>query len=119
MALYLLWALFCFGKKTAFKRKTQGLGLRTRFSRVHKAQKKKADALSGLSTKIPEEELKKYDNIVKATLDNFGDWTASNLVNWTHKQGSAWDKKYNYDEKYATLDNHDIMLDFEGILDNG
>ena len=90
------------------------------FPRVHKRQKKNNNSLDNLSTGIPLEKLKKYDDVIQATLKNFGDWTANELVAWTHEDGKAWSKTYHLlDAKYAPMDNHDISLDFKSLFTNG
>jgi len=89
------------------------------FEDVHKRQKRNKDTLYGLDmTKTSVEEMKQYDEIIKATLDHFGDWSASDLVRWTHQEDSAWFKKYHFGQKYKTLDNNDIFLDFKQVVVN-
>ena len=86
------------------------------FPRVHKKQKKNNGSLNGLPMSISADSLGKYDEVIIPVLDHFGTWTASGLVAWTHEEGKAWHKKYHNDEKYASLDNHDIILDFERFV---
>ncbi|MCL2519921.1 MAG: DUF4065 domain-containing protein [Spirochaetaceae bacterium] len=89
------------------------------FPRVHKKQLKNKGSLNNVKLSMLEEELKKYNDVIEGTLRVFGDWTASELVNWTHEKGTAWDKTYNLLEaKYAPMDNYDIMLDFKKVLSN-
>lgn len=86
------------------------------FPRVHKRQKKNNDSLNNMAMSVSAESLSKYDEIILPVLKHFGSWTASGLVAWTHEKGKAWDKKFNYDEKYESMDNHDIILDFKRFV---
>lgn len=87
------------------------------FPRVHTRNNKNNNSLNGLKSTVPLESLEKYNDVIDAALDNFGDWSASQLVAWTHKKGSAWYRAYN-EEKYTPIDNHYILLDFEGLFAN-
>jgi len=89
------------------------------FPRVHRAQKKNGNTLNGLRMNSNPELYIKYNELIKATLKNFGDWTASELITWTHQPGKAWDKIYYHQNKYDPLDNLDILNDFRGLLVNG
>jgi len=121
------WLYICYGLYFVVYN-TQLLGERPRaweygpaFPRVHKKQKKNNDSLDGLLiSDISEKKLEKYDDVILSTLKNFGDWTANELVAWTHEKGRAWDKMYNInDARYAPMDNNDIIQDFKGLFTNG
>jgi len=91
------------------------------FPRVHKKQKKNNDSLNYLETRINSEntnaeDFAKYEAVVNTTLKHFGDWTAGELVTWTHEPGTAWDKKFKGDDMYSNMDNHDIIMDFKKLL---
>ena len=89
------------------------------FPRVHNKQRKNNGSLDNLAMKTSVIELSKYDAVIRATLDNFGDWNASELVAWTHEPGRAWHKTFVLlDAKYAPMDNNDIMIDFRSIVSN-
>ena len=116
------WMYICYGIYLAAKNR-QLLDERPKawdygpaFPRVHKKQKKNGGSLDSVNPTISIEHLTKYDEIAIPVLKHFGSWTAAGLVEWTHAKGTAWDKKYNYNEKYASLDNHDIILDFERFV---
>ena len=89
------------------------------FPRVHKVQKKNKNSLNGLVVKCSTEELTRYDDLIKVTLDKFGDWTASELVTWTHEEDKAWHKTFYLVDKYAPMDNYDIMYDFRSLSNYG
>lgn len=42
--------------------------------------------------------------------------TPIQLSNWTHKDGSAWEKVYNADERHIELNDDDIFIDFSVFL---
>jgi len=86
------------------------------FPRVHKKQKKNGNNLDGIESSISFDDMKQYDDILLPVLRHFGRWSASGLVEWTHQRGNAWDKKYNNDAKYAPLDEHDIIADFQRFV---
>ena len=87
------------------------------FPKVHKTQKKNGDGLEKLEGTISPEDFKKYDETIDVTLKLYGKWTANQLVDWTHKKGTAWDKKFNIlGEKYGTMDSLDILTDFEELF---
>ena len=89
------------------------------FPRVHKWFKKNQNRLDIMENKTSIDELKKYDDVINATLKHFGDWTSSELVAWTHQIDKAWHKKIKQDERYDSLDNYDILLDFRSLISNG
>ena len=71
------------------------------FPKVHKKQKKYGDSLRSLYEDISADELNEYDEIIKPVLAKFGPWTATQLVDWTHEDGMAWDKKIKLGENMA------------------
>ena len=89
------------------------------FPKVHDVQKSNDDSLDSLFGNIDAAKFEEYDDVINATLKNFGDWSASQLVNWTHEKGCAWDKKINLGEMLGSMDNHDIALDFKRLFSNG
>ena len=116
------WLYICYGlylaqhNKQLLTERPKAWEFGPAFPRVHNKQKKNNDSLDNLSMSVCEDSLEKYDEIINAVLEHFGDWTASGLVEWTHGKGNAWDKKFNNDEKYASMDNHDIILDFQRFI---
>jgi len=117
------WLYVCYGlylaayKKQLFNERPKAWDYGPAFPRVHKKQKKNADSLDGLKNNLSEKDLKVFDEIIDPTLEKFGNWTASQLVDWTHKDERAWDIKYNkLGERYGSLDNHDIFIDFEPFV---
>ena len=82
------------------------------FLDVYKEQKSRR----GLRSKVDDVKLSEYDDVIKATLDNFGTWTASQLVHWTHEPKGAWDKQYYGRERHGFMDNHDILKEFNERL---
>ena len=86
------------------------------FPKVHRQQKKNNDTLDGLE--VEGSLLKKYDDLVELTLNTFGTWSAGQLVQWTHEENTAWDKKIKLGEKYGSLDNYDIMIDFKKYIED-
>ena len=54
----------------------------------------------------------KCSEVADAVLKYFGDWTAVELVDWTHTPNKAWDKTVKEAGKYSTIDNFDIYRDF-------
>ena len=89
------------------------------FPRVHKKQKKNNAGLDGLIDTIEVKNFAKYDSVIQATLNNFGSWTASELVAWTHEPNKAWDKTLITEGIYSVMCNKNIYKDFKEILDNG
>ena len=88
------------------------------FPLVYKIQKKHGNSLDNLQNTLPSKEIEKYDKLIHATLINFGEWTASELVAWTHEKDKAWDRTIQLEGEYATMDNHDIFLDFQNLMCN-
>ena len=86
------------------------------FPRVHKKQKKNNDSLDGLEAEINLDDFKQYDDVVEATLKHFGDWTAGELVAWTHEKGTAWDKQCKDNNMYVNMKNQDIFADFKKLF---
>ena len=86
------------------------------FPRVHKKLKSGLERLEG---QTDFSDLTEYDFIIDPILDHFGNWTAGNLVDWTHKDGSAWSKQVEHGYKYEVMDNMDIKSDFTGFIKNG
>ena len=89
------------------------------FPQVHDAQKSNGDSLDNLLGGIDEAKFAEYDGVINATLKNFGDWSASQLVNWTHQKDSAWYIKKESGEMFKSMDNHDIRRDFKRLFTNG
>jgi len=118
------WLYICYGLFLAAENKPL-LNERPRawdygpvFPRVYKKQSRNNNSLSGLEKEINTELLEKYNDIIDVTVEHFGDWTATQLGNWTHEKGSAWDKQFNDGKKYAPMDNWDIFIDFKGFVVN-
>ena len=89
------------------------------FPKVHKKQKENNNSLERLITSIDEADFKEFDFVVNIVLETFKDWTAIDLVNWTHEEGTAWHKRYIKQNKPRTfLDNFDIKLDFSKFIIN-
>ena len=92
------------------------------FPRVHSQQLKgKLDRLAAnasLDHLLPEIK-QKCDEIVDAVLGHFGDWLATELVDWTHTPGMAWSKTIQEAGKYSTIDNFDVYKDFKEYVSNG
>jgi len=87
------------------------------FPNIHRIQKSNKDTLENLVHRINLEDFAEFDYIIVPILEHFGNWSASELVNWTHEKGMAWDKKYNIqNEKHTSLDNFDIISDFEKFI---
>jgi len=87
------------------------------FRRVYSVQKN--DKLGDIFRSFSEEDLdglSQYNNVIDATLNSVGGWSASKLVNWTHEKDKAWDKTVRVAGKYEPMDNNDIKLDFKGLL---
>lgn len=86
------------------------------FPKVHSCQVNgKMDGLvanANLDLVLPEIR-QKCDDIINAVLLHFGDWMATELVDWTHTPGMAWDKTIKESGKYSTIDNFDIYKDFK------
>ena len=117
------WLYICYGiyfalhEKQLLTERPKAWDYGPAFPRVHKRQKKNNNSLDNLTMNISSSELTKYDTVINATLENFGDWSASELVTWTHEKGKAWDKTFNLLEaKYAPMDNNDIFIDFRNIV---
>jgi len=86
------------------------------FADVYYFMKLNNDSLGGLE--ISEEVVnlikKECGNLVTSVLNHFGDWSAGQLVAWTHRPETAWHKKYEIQgEKYTDLDKNDIIQEFE------
>ena len=89
------------------------------FPNVYRAQKSSSDGLDGLQALSGEksEYFKRFDDLINGVLDFFGDWTAGQLVAWTHEEGTAWHKKYsNKKDRYTSLNNLDILMDFKRYM---
>jgi len=87
------------------------------FPKVHKKQMKFNDSLKKLERKISHESFEKYDELIDVVLNSFGAWSASQLVSWTIREGSAWHMKYVVlEEPYGTMDNLDIINEFETLI---
>jgi len=88
------------------------------FPRVYSVQKSSSglDKLSPLHQRS-KEKLEQFDVLIERVLDFFGDWTANQLVEWTHTEETAWHKKYsNIEERYTPLNNSDILMDFKRYI---
>ena len=85
------------------------------FPRVHKQQTKnlleKLVPNANLDNLMPDIR-DKCNAVADAVLKYFGDWSAMELVNWTHSPNKAWDKTVKEFGKYATIDNFDVYKDF-------
>ena len=118
------WLYICYGlylavyNKQLLKERPKAWDYGPAFPTVHKQQKKNGDSLMKIRDRIAPLDLTPYDNVIDVTLKYFGDWTASELVNWTHKKSTAWDKKFNYGERYMPLENNDILVDFKELVAN-
>jgi len=115
------WLYICYGLYWAAENK-QLLNERPKawdygpaFPKVYKAQKNHNDTLEPLITNTDVATFSVYDDLINSVLDTFGSWTASQLVNWTHEEGSAWDRQ-KQNAMYEALDDYNIKLDFRKIL---
>jgi len=116
------WLYICYGLNLALEKK-QLLYERPRaweygpaFPRVHSLQKKHNNSLDNLKTEASLSDLTNYDEIITTTLNYFGNWTASELVAWTHEDGKAWNKAMLCNGINTPLDNLDIQNDFLKII---
>jgi len=111
------WLYICYGLYLALYQKPlldelpQAWDYGPVFPRVHNKQKKNANSLDGLARSKQFRSCEEYDEVIDATLGHLGDWTASELVAWTHEKGKAWDKKYN-SARYEAMDNFEVYMDF-------
>jgi len=118
------WLYICYGiylavyEEQLLKERPKAWDFGPAFPSVHRKQKQKEnnDSLINLLSKITPDDFKEYDDVIEATLRTFGDWTAQQLVNWTHMPGTAWHNKIMMNEKYSALDNFDIISDFKEIV---
>ena len=121
------WLYICYGLYLALydtqllKERPKAWEYGPAFPRVHTAQKKNKGSLDSLVFRQTRDELGKYDDIIDAALRVFGDWTASELVEWTHNDGMAWKRTIGLEgqKAYAPMDNLDIKRDFEKLMANG
>jgi len=119
------WLYICYGlylavhEKQLLSERPKAWDYGPAFPRVHKTQKRNDNSLDYLQNTRSQEDLQKYDDVIKATLENFGTWTASDLVAWTHEKGKAWRKTIELEGRYSSMDNYDILLDFKGMISNG
>jgi len=89
------------------------------FPNVYHAQKSNRNGLDGLQALSPEKlkYFKIFDDLIDGVIDFFGDWTAEQLIDWTHEADTAWHKKYNKKkDRYTSLNNLDILMDFNGYM---
>ena len=116
------WLYICYGlylavySKQLLTERPKAWDYGPAFPRVHKKQKKNGNSLDGLRNAMPLNKYEKYDDLIQATLEKFGDWNASELVAWMHDENKAWQKTMTYVGPYAPMDNFDILLDFKSIL---
>lgn len=116
------WVYICYGiylaahNRQLLSERPKAWDFGPAFPRVHNKQKKNGGSLDGINPSVSVEDLAKFDDIIIPVLEHFGKWTASGLVEWTHAKGTAWDKNINRNEKYKSMDNHDILLDFERFV---
>ena len=87
------------------------------FPRVHRKQVKNKYSLKGIPLPKNISAFEKYDEVIETVLDHFGGWTASDLVNWTHEPGRAWDATVKQEGEFAAIDNYYILKDFERLVD--
>ena len=119
------WLYICYGlylavyEKQLLHERPKAWDYGPAFPRVHKTQKKNNDSLDGLVSRISKYDFSRYDSLISATLNKFGDWTSSELVTWTHAKDTAWDKTIRYAGNYSSMDNHDILLDFRRLFTDG
>ena len=85
------------------------------FPKVYELQKQTEGALEILSFNPAIAGVEAYNTVIYTTLEHFGETTATKLVDWTHKDGTAWQKKYSH-AKYNTLDDNDIKVDFAPLI---
>lgn len=110
------WLYVCYGfylaayEKRLFNEKPKAWQYGPVFVDVYEKQKS-SNNLEGL----PLEDFSELEHIVDETLDNFGDWKASELVLWTHMLGGAWEKQWSK-KMLGTMDDKAIRSDFERIL---
>jgi len=119
------WLYICYGlylvvnEKQLLAERPKAWDYGPAFPRVHKKQKKNNNDLANLISTIKVENFVKYDSVIQATLANFGDWTASELVAWTHEPNKAWDKTLKAEGIYSVMSNENILSDFKEILKDG
>lgn len=111
------WLYVCYGiylsrsKKQLFNERPKAWDYGPVFPNVYSTQKRNNDSLNSLP--YTNTRFEQLDDIIMITLNTFGEWSAGQLVGWTHQDNLAWDKKIKSGEKYSSLDNLDILLDFE------
>ena len=87
------------------------------FPLVHEKQKANNGCLDNIEINPRILNIPEYEEVVYTTLHYFGELSATKLVDWTHKKGTAWDKKYNIqNERYRPLDAVDIRADFASLI---
>jgi len=111
------WLYICYGhhlvinKKPLFDEKPRAWPYGPVFLNVYNAQKSDAGLPNANDSMFLE-----LEEIVSATLENHGKWSATKLVDWTHEKNGAWDKQW-HKEKLAFMTDGDIRADFERLFD--
>ena len=116
------WLYVCYGLYLAaygeqlFNERPKAWDYGPVFPKVHRQQvKNKLEKLvqgANLDNLQPDER-DKCNGVVDAVLGHFGNWMATELVEWTHTPNMAWDRTVKESGKYATIDNFDIYRDFK------
>ena len=116
------WLYICYGLYLAaygsqlFNDRPKAWDFGPVFPRVHKQQTKnkleKQVSGSNLDNLAPDAR-DRCNEVIDAVLKHFGDWMATELVDWTHTPNMAWRKTVNESGLYSTIDNFDIYLDFK------
>jgi len=116
------WLYICYGfylaihNRQLLDEKPIALHFGPLFENVYKEQKRNNDSLIGLEARIVGVDFSVYNRIIDATLKLFGDWSAGELVYWTHKDGGAWQKQIKTQGKRTAMDNFEILLDFKELF---
>ena len=106
--LYICYGLFlAINEKQLLHEKPEAWQYGPFFPDVHKANKKNT-----LINDVPL--LSQYDELIDVVLEKFGDWTAGELVDWTHVDGKAWSVTAHQQD----MDNLNILNDFNELFED-
>jgi len=84
------------------------------FRNVYKQQKSDG----GLPEWVDDSRFSEHDDMLDVVFENLGGWTATKLVNWTHKENGAWEKQWNR-KRLEFMNNQEIKADFERMFSGG